>query len=66
MATAILVQAEDGRTVRLSEPDEDGEYGWDCQACGTNEDDHGYQAVGDTIANAEVHLDHRCPRRSDA
>lgn len=61
---AILVQAEDGRTVRLSEPDEDGEYGWDCLACGADQDDHGFQPIGDTIANAEGHLAHRCNERA--
>jgi hypothetical protein len=60
MATTIIVQAEDGRQVRISEPDEDGDYGWDCEACGASESDHGYQPIGDTIEHARGHLDHRC------
>lgn len=59
---AILVQAEDGRLARISEPDEDGDYGWGCEACGASESDHGYQPLEDTIQNAGTHLDHHCPK----
>lgn len=59
-----MVRADDGRTAVLLGPDEDGDYGWSCEACGAGHGDHGFQPIEDTIANAEVHLDHRCEQRS--
>jgi hypothetical protein len=47
-----------GCTVTLSEPDEDGEYGWVAGCGGRSES---VQAMGDTVADAEVHTDIQCP-----
>jgi hypothetical protein len=44
----------------LTEPDEDGEYGWVCLACRAREASHGYQPMEDAISNAEVHVENRC------
>jgi len=58
---AIIVRAG-RREVILTGPDEDGDYGWTCMACGDSEGDYGPQPIGDTIQHAEGHLVHRCTR----
>lgn len=57
---AIIVRMEDGRQARLSEPDEDGDYGWVCEACGADQSDRGYQPVADALQEAEGHLEDYC------
>jgi hypothetical protein len=47
----------------LTEPDEDGEYGWVCLACRATQLKSGYQPMEDAISNAEVHVENRCPLR---
>lgn len=44
-------------SVILADPDEDGEYGW-IAACGAQSES--VQAIGDTIQDAEIHVDIRC------
>ena len=54
MAMIQIINAEHGAAVQLSEPDEDGDYGWRC-TCGVFDDD--YRPVDEAIAHAEVHVD---------
>lgn len=48
----------------LTEPDEDGDYGWSC-ACGASSetDGSGNQPIGDAVSNAEIHVDDQCRLR---
>jgi hypothetical protein len=46
--------------VVLSIPDEDGDYGW---LCSCDVQSESWQPIADAIADAEVHLDHRCRKR---
>lgn len=49
------IQVSNGTvTVTLTEPDEDGLYDWTC-TCGSTSDY--YQVIGDSIAEAEIHVD---------
>lgn len=44
----------------LTEPDENGEYGWACLGCPATEGDRGYQPMEDAIGEAETHVEGRC------
>ena len=49
------IQVSNGAvTVTLTEPDEDGDYGWTCSCGGRSES---VQVIGDAIAHAESHVD---------
>lgn len=55
----IVVMSDDGECkVVLSEPDEDGDYTWDC-TCGDFLDAH--RPIDEAIATAESHIDMGAP-----
>lgn len=59
--TVTAVLARDGRAVVLTEPDEDGDHGWSCSACGAEAES--VQPIADAIEHATTHLTDRCPKR---
>jgi hypothetical protein len=48
-------------TATISEPDEDGDVTWTA-ICGASSAEWGPQPIGDTITDAENHVDLRCNR----
>jgi len=55
---ARIVVDSDVCTVTLTEPDEDGDYGWTAR-CGETSD--AARPIDEAIAEAEVHVDIQCP-----
>jgi hypothetical protein len=51
----IVILGQDCRAT-LTEPDEDGDYGYEA-TCGATEGDWGYQPIGEMISAAENHVD---------
>lgn len=56
MSTSIEIRGE-WSVVTLSKPDEDGCYTWRC-TCGAS--NGGPRFIADTIAEAEIHIEHQC------
>lgn len=59
----ITIQSDDNwrlRGVRLTEADEDGDYGWTCLDC--HKEAESVQPIADAIAHAEIHVDLQCER----
>lgn len=45
--------------VQLREPDEDGDYQYDCLTCGAEGD--AWRPLDESLMDAQVHADNRCP-----
>lgn len=60
----MIIIRESGVDVVLTEPDEDGDYGYVCQACGGDQGDWGFQPMEDMIQAASNHAAVRCPNRT--
>jgi len=48
----------DRTTVVLGEPDEDGDYRWECLTCGALGD--AFRPLDEAVNDAEVHVDVQC------
>lgn len=55
---SITVQGMHSQVI-LSEPDEDGDYSWNCASCLARAD--AYRPLDEAIASAEIHVDMQCP-----